>query len=221
MIGYSVIADCQGRECAPRDVSFIVGVWIDRPAYVDKLSIMIGDHVAHSTSFLGATGSSVGMFEMPDLVIRRILEEADAGGRISATVSVFAGSSTNFEISAPVIDRLRELANYLDDSPIRGIPGSPVRLVGHVKRNPTNLAGQTSVKLTLFILNDSPAPIHGWRGMLEVSDPFGDTIVSVSLTLEMHRFSQGTFATSSSSGKTILSLMMTSTIRWLPILDLT
>ena len=181
VVSYSFIASCKGESCQPRDVAFMVGVSVSPPLHVNRLDLIAGDLVVRSTSL---TGSSVGFFEVPSVAILRLLAEARNDERgITARVGVFGGKAATFNLAGMTVRRLHELAEYLDPS-VLGIPGSPVRLLGHKMRrigDPAKDMGH-SVKLTLYVLNDTDAPIHGWRGDLQITDPFGDDLVAVELT---------------------------------------
>ena len=158
----------------------MVGVFISPPLHVNRLELIAGDLIVHSSSSIG---SSVGFFQVPAVAIPRLLDAAENGGGIAARVGVFGGRTANVNLGAVEQLRLRELADFLDLS-VLGIPGSPVRLLGHRMRragDPAVTTGHSAI-LTLYVLNDTNAPIRGWRGDLQVTDPFGDDLVSVELT---------------------------------------
>ena len=134
-------------------------------------------------------------FHVVDRVIRRVFRVAFRGdsalaGRskngdgITARVGVFGGRGATISLTATPAVRLRQLAEFLDPT-VLGIPGSPVRLLGHRMRrvgDPAQATGH-SVRLTLYVLNDTDTSVRGWRGDLQITDPFGDDLVLVELTV--------------------------------------
>ena len=175
VFSYTFSATCEGEQCVPQVVGVVVGAFEPPLGSLQELRIQFGDHMLHTSPWYSSGG--IALFSVPALLIQSIVEEADSGNEVVGTV----GTPEHIDlISSGAIERLREMVSYIDRD-ARGIPASPVRLVGHHKRN-TSVDMGNQVKLTLFVMNDSSATIRGWRGTLDVSDPFGDPLVSVQLT---------------------------------------
>ena len=170
LISLTLSSSCRTSECPPTQTLIMAAMTLEERQFLGDMSLLFQGR----RFTLDNSGSSrVGVYILPVPGLQETAAALETGDPVSAQWEILGSQALTFDVGRvreQLIGMSKELATRYP-----GIPNSPVRLIRYVV-----LPSLTSdeVELQLHILNDSERDIRGWRGTIQISDPFGDEVAT-------------------------------------------